>query len=72
MPAFEIPGRPIVNDDYGRLEFVTKSSEWRSEIFFYPATEIHSFQVLWADLPKLPLNKIKLPHVWEMEIEKKL
>jgi hypothetical protein len=43
-------------NDYGRPEFVTKLSEWRPEIFFYPDAEIYSFQVLWVDFPKLPLK----------------
>ena len=43
----------------GRLEFVTKLSEWQPEIFFYPDAEIYSFQVLRVDFPKLPLNKIR-------------
>jgi hypothetical protein len=30
-------------------EFVTKLSEWRPEIFFYPDAEIYSFQILWVD-----------------------
>ena len=50
-------------NDYGWPEFVTKLSEWRPEIFFYPDAEIYSFQVLWVDFPKLPLKmaiKIKL------------
>ena len=43
-------------NDYGRPEFVTKLSEWRPEIFFYPNAEIYSFHVLWVDFPKLPLK----------------
>jgi hypothetical protein len=43
-------------NDYGQPEFVTKLSEWRPEIFFYPDAEIYSFPILWVDFPKLPLK----------------
>jgi hypothetical protein len=34
------------------------SIRFRSNInnFFYPDAEVHSFQVLWVDFPKLPLK----------------
>ena len=57
--VFEIPGRPIVNDDQKWLRTtwicskVVRVTTW---ILFYPDAEIYSFQVLWVDFPKLPLK----------------
>jgi hypothetical protein len=60
-------------NDYGWPEFVTKLSEWRPEIFFYPDAEIYSFHVLWVDFPKLPLKmalniKLQINDHWNFGI----